>query len=239
MTGVNRSAVRALSMLEALANSVEPASLAELTATLGIPKSSAHGLLAALLETEYAEARPGGAYTLGLRAFEVGSAYSRHLDQTSAVEPELARLTASLDVTSHFAVLHGHEVVYVAKKDPARLVVQLASALGARLPAVRTAVGKAQLAHLSEGLRGPDDDTGPEHELDDVRTRGFAIDEGQTAFGVRCIAAPVFGSSGCLGAIGISTWLDPDADVEHLAQEVLEAAARTSARLGGCPRGAR
>jgi DNA-binding IclR family transcriptional regulator len=234
MTGVNRSALRTLVMLDALAHSVEPISLAQLTAALDIPKSSAHGLLAALLETEYAETCPGGGYRLGLRAFEVGSTYSRQLDQTSAAEPELARLTTELDVTAHFAVLHGDEVVYVAKKDPPRRVVQLASALGARLPASQTAVGKAQLAHLSDEPHGAHvGDPDLQRELELVRTRGFAVDEGQTASGVRCVAAPVFGVSGCLGAIGVSAWLDPSADVEHLAQHVLEAAARTSARLGG------
>lgn len=237
MTSVNRSAVRGLVMLQVLADSVEPVSLAELTATLGIPKSSAHGLLAALLDTGYAETRPGGRYGIGLRAFEVGATYLRQLDLTSAAEPELARLTADLDVTSHYAVLHGDEVVYVAKKDPPRRVVQLASALGARLPAARTAVGKAQLAHLpDDGARALDGRPGLRRELEEVRTLGYAVDEGQTASGVRCIAAPVFGVSGCLGAIGVSAWLDPGADVAELGRHVLQAAGRASARLGGRPR---
>lgn len=232
MTEPNRSVVRALLMLDVLSRSTEPMSLADLTRALRIPKSSAHGILGALLVEEYAEACPGPRYRVGVRAFEVGTAFARQIDQSGAAEPELARLTSNLGVTSHFAVLHGDEVVYIAKKDPPRHVVQLASALGARLSAVRTAVGKAQLAHVTEGVAAVDDPS-LRLELEEVRRRGYAVDEGQTASGVRCIAAPVFGFSGCLGAIGVSAWLDPDADVDDLAKQVLEAAGRVSASLGG------
>ncbi len=232
MTELNRSVVRALLMLEVLSRSAEPMTLAALTRALQIPKSSAHGILSALLAEQYAEGCPGSRYRIGVRAFEVGTAFARQIDQSGAAEPELARLTSDLGVTSHFAVLHGDEVVYIAKKDPPRHVVQLASALGARLPASRTAVGKAQLAHVTDGF-APVDDPRLRLELEDIRLRGFAVDEGQTASGVRCIAAPVFGLSGCLGAIGVSAWLDPEADVDGLAEQVLEAAGRVSTSLGG------
>src|SRR5260370_34726501 len=101
-------------------------------------------------------------------------------------------------MTSHFAVLEGDEVVYLAKQDPPGTGVRLASSLGARLSAWTTAVGQAQLAF-------GDERAGPEAAraaggLEEVRRRGYAVDEGTTAAGIRCVAAPVFGAGGCRGA---------------------------------------
>ena len=62
--------------------------------------------------------------------------------------PELARLTRALNITSHYAVLDGTEVLYLCKEDPPTLGIQLASAIGACLPSHLTAVGKACLAWL-------------------------------------------------------------------------------------------
>src|SRR5260370_13996877 len=103
-------------------------------------------------------------------------------------------------MTSHFAVLEGDEVVYLAKQAPPGTGVRLASSLGARLSAWTTAVGKAQLAF-------GDERAGPEAAraagaLEEVRRRGYAVDEGTTAAGIRCVAAPVFGAGGCCGAGG-------------------------------------
>ena len=65
-------------------------------------------------------------------------------------------------MTSHFAVLEGDEVIYLAKHDPPGLGLKLASSLGARLPAAVTAVGKAQLARK---------DWGPDDAVDGVAAR--------------------------------------------------------------------
>lgn len=232
MALANRSVLRALRMLDLLAEAGGPVGLARLADELSIPKSTAHGILAALVEAQYAESVSGG-YRLGLRAFETGSGYARGLDLATAAEPELQRLTDLLGVTAHVAVLDRDEVVYIAKHDPPRTGVQLASSVGARLPAARTAVGKAQLANLAHPFAGAVADRALLLELEEVRGRGFAVDEGNTASGVRCVAAPVFALDGCVGAIGISTWRDPDGDVDALGQSVMDAAAAVSGRLGG------
>lgn len=238
MSIANRSVLRALRMLDLLADSTDPVSLARLADELDVPRSTAHSILTALVEAQYAEAVPGG-HRVGIRAFETGSSYARQLDLATAAEPELRQLTARLGITAHFAVLDGDAVVYIAKHDPPRTGVQLASSVGARLPALRTAVGKAQLASLPSATvdRSVADDAAHARaltqELEQIRGRGFAVDDGHTASGVRCVAAPVFSRDGCVGAIGVSTWLEPDSDVEALGRAVMDAAAGASERLGG------
>ncbi|SDS39094.1 IclR family transcriptional regulator [Microlunatus soli] len=242
MSVANRSVLRALRMLDLLADSTDPVPLARLADELEVPRSTAHSILTALVEAQYAEAVPGG-HRVGIRAFETGSSYARHLDLATAAEPELRRLTDRLGVTAHFAVLDADTVVYIAKHDPPRTGVQLASSVGARLSALRTAVGKAQLASLPPSSIDRSlarDDTQLRElapEFDAIRGRGFAVDDGHTASGVRCVAAPVFSRDGCVGAIGVSTWLEPDSDVEALGRAVMDAAAAASERLGGRSRG--
>jgi DNA-binding IclR family transcriptional regulator len=230
----NRSVVRALSILELLARLERPLSLAEIATELKLPKSSALSLLRALTLREFAAVDARGDYVLAVRSFETGAAYLRAMTPVRAVEGELRILTESLGVTSHFAVLDGEEVLYLAKHDPPGTGLKLASSLGARLPAGTTAVGKAQLAYRPgphaawpEQLRAA---------LASVRRRGYAVDEGETATGIRCVAAPVFSSTGCCGALGVSYLLHGYPDNAEVAEAVMAAGRRASARLGGWSR---
>ena len=226
----NRSVLRALSILDLLSRNEGQMTLVEVATQLKIPKSSALTVLRALVSAEFCASDDRGHYRLGVRSFEVGAAYLRSMTPVRSATPELEHLTDSLGVTSHFAVLDHDEVVYLAKHDPPGLGLKLASSLGARLPAAVTAVGKAQLAFRSPPPRGAG---GLDLQLQEVRAVGYAVDDGETAMGIRCVAAPLFNDRGCCGAIGVSYLLGSPAGLTGVEQAVLEAAARASARLGG------
>ena len=223
----SRSVLRALEILDLLAVTERPLGLAQIAKEFGIPKSSCLALLRALCARDFVRQEPGGAYVLGLRTFEVGAAYLRAVTPVGAATAELRALTERLGMTSHFAVLEGDEVVYLAKQDPPGTGVRLASSLGARLSAWTTAVGKAQLA-FRETPGGRADAL-----LEEVRRRGYAVDEGTTAAGIRCVAAPVFGVGGCCGAVGVSYLMYEGADVPAIADLIVSAARRVSSELGG------
>jgi DNA-binding IclR family transcriptional regulator len=227
----SRSVLRALEILDLLAATERPLGLAQIAKEFGIPKSSCLALLRALCARGFARQEPGGAYVLGLRAFEVGAAYLRSVTPVGAATAELRALTGRLGMTSHFAVLDGDEVVYLAKQDPPGTGVRLASSLGARLSAWTTAVGKAQLAFREAGTGALAEQNAA--ALEEVRRRGYAVDDGTTAAGIRCVAAPVFGVSGCCGAVGVSYLMHGGADVPAVADLVVSAAIRVSAELGG------
>ena len=227
-----RSVDRAVSILVLLAEQ-GGIGLGEIARTLSIPKSSAADVLRALVARGFVTQDHEGHYRLGLGAFEIGAAYLRAMTPVTSVEPELETLTRELSATSHFAVLDGDEVVYLAKHDPPLRALELASALGGRLPAATTAVGKAQLAFVS--LRHADDqfDSSRFVEFARIRAVGFALDVGGTAPGVACVAAPVFSSSGCCGAIGVSTLVDGGPSREAIIDAVVAAAEHATVRLGG------
>ncbi len=145
---MSTSVVRAARILDRLARSQTPMTLAEIASELNIPKSTAYTILRDLASESFVTMSSPPAYSIGLKAFEVGSAHLRVSGTAGAVAPELARLTRALNITSHYAVLDGTEVLYLCKEEPPTLGIQLASAIGARLPSHLTAVGKACLAWL-------------------------------------------------------------------------------------------
>ena len=228
----SRSVDRAVSVLRLLAEK-SGLGVGEVARTLAIPKSSAADVLRALVARNFIAQDRDGRYQLGLGSFEIGAAYLRAMTPVASVEPELEELTRVLSATAHFAVLDGDEVVYLAKHDPPLRALDLASALGARLPAATTAVGKAQLAYVS-ALDG-DDQFEPSRfvEFARIRVLGFALDEGGTAPGVVCVAAPVFSPNGCCGAIGVSTLVHDGPTREASINAVVTAATRATLRLGG------
>jgi DNA-binding IclR family transcriptional regulator len=161
------------------------------------------------------------------------------------VHSELVGLSHGLEVTAHFAILDGAGVLYLEKEDPPGPGIALASAVGARLPAHLTAVGKAALAHADPAavaqvdlsVRGTSKraltDASLAEELARVRRDGYAVDDGQIAAGVRCVASPVFDARRrCCGAVGVSYLSSAGLATDEVVREVVAAARRTSERLG-------
>ncbi|MFD4971304.1 IclR family transcriptional regulator [Streptomyces sp. NPDC058424] len=243
---MSTSVVRAMRVLELLAHAEKPLPLTRIAEALDIPKSTAHSILRDLVSESFVEVGDPPAYSIGLKAFEVGAAHLRVVGAVGVVVPELVRLTSALNITSHYAVLDHTDAVYLCKHDPPGLGVRLASSVGARLPSHITAVGKACLAwldddrlatHVAPASRSPRAVESTlkalRAELDQVREQGFATDDEQTSVGIHCVAAPVFDTTGCRGAIGVSYLEAAVESLERLTKEVKAAAARASAALGG------
>jgi DNA-binding IclR family transcriptional regulator len=196
-----KSAYRALDVLEAL--TVGPAGLSELARRLDIPKSSLHGLLRTLSERGWVTSH-GGTFRLGLRALQVGARFIDEDEVVARVAPSLDRLAAVTGETVQHARLDGDQVVYLAKRDSAHQV-RLVSSIGSRLPAHATALGKSLLAArdddtvaalLSPPMRALTARTVTSWEalaaqLADARERGYAVDDGEAAEGLRCFAVTV------------------------------------------------
>lgn len=245
---MNNTTLRTVAILQAIAAADGPRRLRDICAMVDIPKSTALGILRALVEKHFLEVDTDG-YRLGLGAFEVGSAYLRGVSPAAVVRPALLELVKSFGVTAHFAILDGADVLYLEKHDPPNAWVHLASAVGMRLKAWHTAVGQAQLAYLprdkviariGNGDYEYPDGTGSWNQetfferLARVRSRGYAVDDEKTVHGVTCIAAAVFNTDGqCCGAMGVSFPNRPKVlDVDRVAAAVREAARQASGRLG-------
>src|SRR3954466_12566395 len=192
---------RAALILEVLAQaSGDPMGPSELARRLGLPKSSIANVCGALAEAGFVR-RVGTGFTLGRRLAGLGGAYLATVDQVQEFHDAVRQLPTGSEETVQFAVLDGLEVP--SPPGPAgRQPVRLTSGIGRRLPAFSTATGKAALASLSEddlarrlaGLTTLPRVTRKGHatvdelraDLDEIRVRGYAIDDEQTMEGVVC-----------------------------------------------------
>ena len=180
-------------------------SLSEVHDVTGMPRSSLHGLLRTLLEAGWLETNPHGTrYRLGVRALISGTAY---LDRDPAVPfatQALELVRTESGYTSHFARLHGSEVVYLESRE-SQHSTRLVSRVGRTLPAHATALGKALLAELTPDevetllpaslpaltpatLTSRDE---LQTELARIRELGYASEVEEGTPGVRCVAAVI------------------------------------------------
>jgi len=191
-----KSASRTLDVLEDIA-AHGSGSLHVLAGRLGLPKSSLHGILRTMLDRGWLVV-DAGRYTLGIRSLLVGSAYLESdavIGQTSQLLDELA------EATVHLARLDGRDIVYLAKRESVH-PLRMFSAVGRRLPAHATALGRALLADrpdrdavalLRRSLvpitaRTTTDRTALLVSIAAARDAGYAVEREESCLGVTCFA---------------------------------------------------
>ncbi len=250
------AAARAFDILEAFLGDPGPLSVPAMAARLELPRSSAHDLVRTLVSRGYLHALEDqpNKFVLGLRVFELGSLYAAGLDLPREGRQVARAVSAACNETVHLAVLDHTEVVYIAKVDSTQ-AVRMVSAVGRRLPAHCTAVGKMLLSGLSDraliarygkskslAAMTPNSITSLarlRRELVVIRARGLAVDDCESNSDVRCVAAPVHDREGqMVAAMSISvpvTRMRPKRR-EELAVLVKQGAQDLSRRLGFLPR---
>lgn len=253
-----KSAERTLNLLELLSEQRQGLSLADISHALRIPKSSALQILRTLEAREYvARDHVTSRFRLDVRVFALGRAYAESMDLVREGQRVLAELSRTLDETCHLAVLAGLDVVYVAKEESSQ-PMRMVSAVGRRLPAHATGVGKILLAMLDERvlnarLKGvrlarltPQTITTAarlREELRVTRDRWFAFDREESTDGLRCLATPILDQHGhVIAAISASVPAVrlPAERIPEVLGKVCDAARRLSRALGfqGAYRGA-
>lgn len=214
----------------------EGTSLAEVTRRVGLPKTTTHRLLGALVDAGVVERAQGG-YRLGMRLFELGERVSHKHTLREAALPFLEDLYEVTHETVHLAVLDGIDVLYVERIRGHRQQRQLASRVGGRMPAYATGVGKALLAFtpsaasavLSHAPLPPltpytiTGRRGLSNELAGIRSSRVAFDREENAIGVHCVAAPVLVGGRAVAAISVT------GPGERVSEERVGSAVRTAA----------
>jgi DNA-binding IclR family transcriptional regulator len=252
MTRTVPAVVRAMDILELFLDADAELTPRDFAGRLGLPRTTVFELLNTLVSRGYLARTDDDTprYRLGVRVFQLGSAYSERLDMAREGRSVAEQVAGLCDETVHVAVLDGSDVVYIAKVDSTRSV-RMVSAVGRRLPAHCSAVGKMLLAGLSSDAvraRLPQDRPLPaltphtltslrrlERELERIRVEGVAFEHGESNEDVSCVSAPVYDHGGSMVAamsisVPSSRW-SHKSDMEWV-QLVTEGAAQLSRRLG-------
>ncbi len=249
-TGGVQSVHRALDLVEVVAARGGHLGVAEIAAATRMPLPTTHRLLQTLVDRGYMRQLRNRRYALGFRLVPLGSAASATVGADAL--DLLAGLVAATGETANLAVRAGDRAEYVAQV-PSRHTMRTFTEVGRRVDLHSTGVGKAMLARLADdevrrvvrptGL-GPrtahtlTTEAGLLAALDDVRARGYALDDEEQELGVRCVAVAVGDGFSALSVSGPLTRMDDDV-VAH-AVPLLQAAAERLAddRTPNGPNGA-
>lgn len=212
-----QSLAKGLAAIEAFGPDSPSLTLSELARRIGISPGSAQRILRTLASLGYV-GQEGVHFSLRPRALQLGFAYLASLPLTSIAQPLLSALTQVTDETCSLALLDGAEVVYVAR-TPARRLRRDYMAVGTRMPAHATSVGKVLIAALPPGeledllarhapvgltLNTLTDPDAVRAAVARVAKQGYAINDQETIMGLRSIAVPVIVGTRIIAALGLS-----------------------------------
>src|SRR5208282_1607298 len=193
-------------VLEVLGESDAPLSLAEICQRMRLHKSTAHRSLMVLERSALIERTLENRFRLGLKLYELGNRAVEQIDLRARVHPFFRRLAAQVGETVHLSVLQKTSVVYLDKVEPNRRVC-MSSKVGTSNPVYCTSMGKAMLAFQPEEeieqiiasinfVRFTEKTLDSREDLlkslENVRRRGYALDDEEIELGARCIGAPIF-----------------------------------------------
>ena len=240
---------RAAAILRLLGKSDRPLGLQSIARELGLVPSTCLYTLRALVEEELVACEPDTKrYALEAGVLTLARHWLRRNQFTDLGQPVLERVSDEFGVTTMGVNIVGLDHLIVVAVARAGGQFQLSAEIGSRFPALISATGrciaafggypKKELAQRFKTLRWDNPPTLRQwqHEVEQVREVGFAIDPGNYIAGVTVVAAPVWKSHDTLGhalvALGIGSAM-AGSDLERLQDRIREAAQSLSRQLCG------
>ena len=210
---------RAAALLETLARYNDPVSLKILCAESGLHASTAHRILASLIDNRFVERDSAGHYRLGMRLLQLGVRLHGDVDMRAVARPIMEKLRDKLGESVNLTIREGDEVVYIDKATPNRMI-HVQQLIGSRAPLHVTAVGKLMLgAGGEDGIRGYAQRTNlPAYtrntvtalprlidECSKALAQGYGLDNQEAELDVGCIGVLLYDSTGRVaGGLSVS-----------------------------------
>jgi len=241
-----QSLSRGLKILMLLSQEHKGMGTTELAGKLGVDKSSASRLLHTLAKYGFAEQDPTTArFRLGPQVLTLGRHLLNRISLRDSARAYLHQLVDQTGECAHLAILTNGQALYIDQVE-STAALRVESEIGTLSPLYCTALGKVFLAFDSVPIpteadmqaytqRTITDSATLQAQIEHIRQRGYAIDDEEYNYGVRCVAAPVYDHDQRLvGAIGISgpagrITLET---IDQVGDTVLTTAQTLSARLG-------
>jgi IclR family transcriptional regulator, pca regulon regulatory protein len=193
--------------------------LSEAAEVTGLSRAAARRVLRTLASLGYI-VQSGRHFSLAPRILELGFAYLSTQSWIDRAEPLMKELSHALQESCSAAILQGSEIVYVARMPAPHRIMSTTIAIGTRLPAAYTSLGRTQLGFLGEAelrrrllatplvahtprtivsLDGLVDRIAEDH------AQGYSIVDEELEKGLRALAMPIVTRSGVnVGAINLS-----------------------------------
>lgn len=206
---------RALSLLGAFDDDHRRLTLTELAERAGLPRPTAHRLIAELVSWGALARDADGHYVIGRRLWDVGMLAPVQRGLHDVASPYLHDLYAATHATVHLAVRDDVTALYVDRLM-GHASVPVVSSIGSRLPLHATGVGKVLLAHAPQSIVTrvladltpvtPYTVTQPgrlSRQLARVREHGYAVTREEMSLGACSLAVPIVADESVVAALGI------------------------------------
>jgi IclR family KDG regulon transcriptional repressor len=209
--------MKALKVLDAIAEKGHPVSLTRIATELELPKTSAFRYLRTLSAAGFLTYdEQSDRYSVGIRFRALATADKQIQRLKELALPVLGELSREFNETVNLGVLTGNEVVYIDMIESSR-ALRMQARIGSRDPLHSTALGKAMLAQLpvleqtrllsaalsQRTLRTITQKRTIERQLRQIEKSGVAIEVGENEEGTMCIGVAIV-SDHPMAAISIS-----------------------------------
>lgn len=180
----------------------------EISEHFGLYKSTVHNILSTLKALEYLEQdEESGKYRLGIQIFNLSKALGDTYSITKIAMPYMQEISNQTGERVYLAVPYRYEVLYLEATYPAESVELMRSLLGERAQMYCTGLGKAMLANMGEKKieeylqhqvltkhteNSIDDKDELRKELQRTKQCGYAVDNMEHEFGIKCVSMPIF-----------------------------------------------
>lgn len=209
LEGRVQSVDRAMTLLEELGQAEDGYRLTDLARKTGLSLTTVHRLLTTLEQRHFVQfSSRDNLWHIGVGAFRVGTAFARDRHFIAGTLPYLRRLRDQTRETVNIGIVD-HDEIVLLDQVPSREINRAISPVGGRTPMLASGMGKAILSAYSQdevsalvrrrGMRRVTENTltcpaALGSELARAKVEGFSVDDEEYRTGLRCIAAPIYGS---------------------------------------------
>jgi len=245
-----RAVDNALNLLEEFKGDRDELGVTELSKRLNLHKNKIFRLLATLEARGYIEQNKATEnYRLGVKSLELGQTFIKHLGLVRQAKPFLRTIVEKCNEMAYVGIIRQHSVIYLDVEE-ANQMIKVENLVGWRIPIHCTAIGKAQVAYSSEeeleklGILNHMERFTPNTIVDkvefikhlkEVAKRGYAIDNEEYNWGVRCVGVPLRDYTGrVVGGISVSgpSFRMTDEVLKKIIPVIKAAGESASKRLG-------
>ncbi len=207
-----QSVAKVFAVLKAFGPGATELTVADVAGRAGLDRGTAFRLIHTLADLGYLRSVPGSRrWRLTLRCLELGFAALSAGDLPEHATPLLREVVPDVADAASLGALDAGQVVYLARVEAGLERHGVVRRPGTRVGAYATALGQAILAWLPEGeqaahLQAVERVKLSERTLTDlgdllarlkaVRAQGFAVSDGENAYGLRTVATPVLDGAG-------------------------------------------
>jgi DNA-binding IclR family transcriptional regulator len=226
-----KSLRKALTVMQMVANSDPPPTIAKAALQAGISRPTAYRLVRTLVDEGFLKQDPqSGRLSVGLSVLTLAASLLDSNRLRLEALPHLQSLSTLTGERTNLGILHRNRVLYLGGVEKPTLPM-IYSRFGKSAPAHCCSLGKALLAYSPKALvdgvlaaepltpQTPNSITSAPKflkELEVTRRRGYAIDREEHQLHSCCVAVPIFdGAKQPVGAIGVSG-SDVKVLMEHL-----------------------